>query len=165
MNKGVKPMVGNPPSTERVRPSMGSQHLSYHLRPDQGLLPVSRLNKVSLHREWINTDSTGSGPTNCLSHTTVANIQRAYFSPIRLLSCQSRVNELLLAQVGCLCGFPQHDLDPFARIIAPLSLQLYSQSLAQCLAVDLCIYFHQLLDEGSMMTIKVVINCFQGKGS
>ena len=34
----------------------------------------------------------------------------------------------------------------------PPSLQLDSWSSAQCLAVDLCICSHQLLDEGSMMT-------------
>ena len=39
-----------------------------------------------------------------------------------------------------------------------------SRSLTQSLAVDLYIYFYQLRDEGSMMTLKVVINLIQGKG-
>ena len=37
-------------------------------------------------------------------------------------------------------------------------------NLAQSLAVDLCICFHQLLDDDSIMTIKVVINLITGEG-
>ncbi|KAL6057963.1 hypothetical protein STEG23_015831, partial [Scotinomys teguina] len=44
------------------------------------------------------------------------------------------------------------------------SLQLDSWSSAWCLAVDLCVCFHHLLDEGSMMTIRVVINLMTGEG-
>ena len=39
-------------------------------------------------------------------------------------------------------------LNSFADITPPLSLQLDSWGLAECLTVDLCISFHQLLDEG-----------------
>ena len=46
-------------------------------------------------------------------------------------------------------------LTPLAQTIPPLFLQ-DSQSPAQCLSVDLCICFHQLLDKGSVMTIRVV---------
>ncbi|EGW01739.1 hypothetical protein I79_015263 [Cricetulus griseus] len=41
--------------------------------------------------------------------------------------------------------------------IPPPSLKLDCRSLAQCLAVDLCFCFHQLLDEGSRMAFKVAI--------
>ena len=47
---------------------------------------------------------------------------------------------------------------PFACNITPPSLWLDSRSSAQCLAVDLSICFHQLLDEGYMEIIKVAIN-------
>ena len=53
-------------------------------------------------------------------------------------------------------------LTPFVYIIPPPSLQLDSQHLALCLAVDLCICFLHLLDKSSVMAIKVVINLFTG---
>ena len=75
----------------------------------------------------------------------------------RFLTYQSRVGELPLVQVSCFCEFPHHGLDLFAYGISPPSLQLDFRSLAQCFVVDLCICFHQLLDIGSMITIKVVL--------
>ncbi|MGE9575324.1 hypothetical protein ACQP3C_30275, partial [Escherichia coli] len=42
-------------------------------------------------------------------------------------------------------------------LITPPSLQLDSSSV-QCLAVGVCFYFHQLLDEGYRMAYKSVIN-------
>lgn len=39
-----------------------------------------------------------------------------------------------------------------------------SPSSAQCVAVDLCIYFHQLLDKGSVMTIRAVIDLITVEG-
>ena len=77
--------------------------------------------------------------------------------------CQSRVHELSQAQVSFLCGFPHHDLNPFAHIIPPLLL-LDFKSVLQCLAMDLCIRFHQLLDEGSVMTIRMVTNLITAEG-
>ncbi|KAL6038514.1 hypothetical protein STEG23_000600 [Scotinomys teguina] len=47
---------------------------------------------------------------------------------------------------------------------SPKNIYLVFWSSSQCVAVDLCICFYQLLDEGSMMTIKVVINLITGKG-
>ena len=52
----------------------------------------------------------------------------------------------------------------FAQIIPPPSLLLDSQSSTWCLAVDLCIWFLQLLDDCSMMTIMVVTNLITGQG-
>ncbi|CRH27399.1 Uncharacterised protein [Chlamydia trachomatis] len=49
-------------------------------------------------------------------------------------------------------------------LIIPPSLQLGSRSSAQCLAVDVCIYFHQPLDEGSNMAYKVVIKLIIREG-
>ena len=50
------------------------------------------------------------------------------------------------------------------HIFLSSSLQLVSQSLACCLVVDLCIWFHQLLEEGSRFSGAVVcslgIFCF-----
>ena len=45
-----------------------------------------------------------------------------------------------------------------AHTIIPLFLQENFQSSVQSLAVDLCLCFHQLLDEGSLMTVRVVTN-------
>ena len=50
-------------------------------------------------------------------------------------------------------NFPMMILIPLAHIILPSSFRLDSRSLD----VDLCICFHQLLDEGSIMTVRVVI--------
>lgn len=54
-------------------------------------------------------------------------------------------------------GFPIMVLTPFVHKICPPSLQLNSRSSAQCLAVDHCICFHQLLDVSSMMTRQSLI--------
>ena len=51
-----------------------------------------------------------------------------------------------------------------SHVIPPPYLQVNSSSLDQCLAVDLCICFHQAMDEGSMMTIRAVTNPITGKG-
>ncbi|KAL6042716.1 hypothetical protein STEG23_024388, partial [Scotinomys teguina] len=50
--------------------------------------------------------------------------------------------------------FPHHDLDALAHRIPFLSLRLDSWSSAWCLAVDFYIRFHQLLDGGSVMTVR-----------
>ena len=72
----------------------------------------------------------------------------------------SRVSELAGVWITCLYGFPHHALDPasphLACVISPPSLLLDSSSAAQCLAVHLCICFHQWLDEGAMMTVRAV---------
>ena len=51
-----------------------------------------------------------------------------------------------------------------AHTILPLSLQYVSQNMDQYLAVDLCICFHQLLDECFLMTIRIVTNMITGEG-
>ena len=67
------------------------------------------------------------------------------------LGCEFRVSELPLVGVSCFCWYPHVGLDPFAHTVAPPSLWLDSRSLAQFLVVDLCIFFHQLLDGGSSL--------------
>ena len=49
-------------------------------------------------------------------------------------------------------------LVPMASTILPSSLVQDSSSLTYCLAVGLCISFHHLLDEVSMMTIGLETN-------
>ena len=73
------------------------------------------------------------------------------------LPCPDRVGELPLAQVDCLSGFTHHSLDLFAHILTPPTLQQDFGSSAQCSAVALCLCFHQLLDEGSVLTYMIVI--------
>lgn len=53
-------------------------------------------------------------------------------------------------------GFSVMILTPLDHIISLLSLQLGSWISTQYLAVNLCICFHQLFDEGFMVTIRVV---------
>ena len=77
---------------------------------------------------------------------------------------QARVSEPSVAQASHFCGYHHYDLDPSAHIISPISPGLAPINLAQCSIVDLCICFNQLLDEGSMMTIEVVINLITGEG-
>lgn len=98
-----------------------------------------------------------------VSQTSQATQLSSTFSGPSLVLCrfphyQSRVSGLSLAQVSCFCGYPHYGHDIFAHIIALTSLGLVFRSSVYCLAVDLCICFYQLLDEGSMMTIKVVTN-------
>ncbi|MGE9806574.1 hypothetical protein ACQP3L_39055, partial [Escherichia coli] len=54
------------------------------------------------------------------------------------------------------------NLDPFAHL-SSLSAPGF-QTSAQCLAGGVCFCFHQLLDEGSRMVYKVVINLIIRKG-
>ena len=49
-------------------------------------------------------------------------------------------------------NFPIMILMSLVFIIPPPSLQLQSQSSFQCLLMDLSIGFHQVVDEGSLMT-------------
>ena len=55
-------------------------------------------------------------------------------------------------------------LTSLAHIFPPPSLQLDSQSAAWCLVVELCIWFCQLLDEGSMMIVGVFIKLITREG-
>ena len=80
------------------------------------------------------------------------------------LCCQYGVSEFPLAQVSWFSGNAYHGLGPFAHIITPPSTRLHFVSSAQDFTVDLCICLYQLIDEGSMMTIKVVINLIIGEG-
>ena len=74
-------------------------------------------------------------------------------------SCQSGVHEFPLAQVGCFCGFHQHGLDPFVH---PSSLSTKgSQEISSVLSCESQLL---LLDEGSRMAFKVVINLIIGDG-
>lgn len=102
----------------------------------------------------INPGPTASSLIN--SHPHSEGLFRRYAGP-------PAVSDLPLAQVSCFCGFPRHGFDPFVHIITPPSLQLDSGSLVQWLVVNLCICFHQLLDEGSMI-IQVAINLITEEG-
>ena len=75
--------------------------------------------KKSIQPLGINPGPTASGPTDCLSHTTVTHIQRAYFGPMQVPLLP--VQPIPLDQVSCLCGYPHHGLDPFVHIL-PLPL-------------------------------------------
>lgn len=76
--------------------------------------------------------------------------------PCRLPICWSRLCELLRAQVTCFFVFPCDVLDaPGSYNSSSLSSAGFL-SLAQCLAMGLCICFHQLLHKGSLITVTVV---------
>ena len=74
------------------------------------------------------------------------------------------VGALPLAQVDCFIGCTRHDLDLFAHILIPPTLQLEFGSSVQCSDVGFCLCFHQLLDENSMVTFKIFINLTTGQG-
>ena len=59
--------------------------------------------------------------------------------------------------------FPIMILTSLAPIFRPPSLRLDAWSLAWCWVVDLCIWFHQLSDEGSMMIVGAFINLNTGE--
>ena len=59
--------------------------------------------------------------------------------------------------------FPIMPLIPFAHIILLPSLHMVSHSSAQSLTLDRCIILHQLLDDDSVMTIRVVTNLITGE--
>ncbi|XP_076400477.1 uncharacterized protein LOC121832172 [Peromyscus maniculatus bairdii] len=61
------------------------------------------------------------------------------------------IDLITLKASDCFTGFPIVILMPLLRE-SLFSLRLDSWSSAWCLVVDLCICFHQLLDEGSMIT-------------
>ena len=98
------------------------------------------------------------------SYTTVTSMLRVYVGPMKtrwlLLQTLSSYEPKLLVFVG----FLVISLTLWAPIILPPFLQQDSVRLPQCLAVGLCNCFHQLLDEGSLVTIGVVTNLITGDG-
>ena len=140
----------------------------------KALPPISRLNNGSLQREWAPKSQFKQKEYILVPHpvvsqsaptiTTITHIQRGQFGPMLVTCCQSRVSEFPLAQVSCFSRYPHHGLDSFAHIIAPSSLPLDYGSSVKCFTVDICICFHPFLDDGSKMTIKVVVNLITGEG-
>lgn len=82
----------------------------------------------------------------------------------RVPSCQPGVDELQLPQASCFCGFPIMVLSPLLILSLLPLFRLDLRSSAQWLVVDLRICFLQLLGEGSMMTIMVVLNLITREG-
>lgn len=133
---------------------------------------ISRPIKVALQREWVpksqykhrdKTCPTVSGPTVYPSHTTVTHrgpsLVLCWFLP-----CHVSVDELPYAQVSCFSGYTHHGPDFFAHILTPPTLLGDFGSSAQCFTVDLCLSFHQLLNEVSIVTFKIVIQGNAGMG-
>ena len=63
--------------------------------------------------------------------------------------------------VPAVCIFLHHDL---AHILPPPSLWFDFWSWPWCLAVDLCICFHWLLDDSSMIIVGLFTNLITGSG-
>ena len=78
--------------------------------------------------------------------------------------CPSGVGELPLAQVNCFSGCSHHGLDLFAHILTLPTLHLDIGSSDQCFDAGLCLCFHQLLNEGSMVIFKIFISLTIGQG-
>ena len=57
-----------------------------------------------------------------------------------------------------------HGFDLFTHVLISSTLQLDFRSSVQCSSAGLDICFQQLLDEGSMVRFKIVINLITGKG-
>ena len=66
-----------------------------------------------------------------------------------------------MSQVSCFFGFSCDILDPPGCYNPSFSSAEFPE-LSQCLAVALCTFFHQLLDEGSLVIIGVVNNLITG---
>lgn len=82
-------------------------------------------------------------------------MQRALI-PWRLHGCRYRVHEFPQVYFTCLFRFSHHDIElPCSYIPSSLS--------STGLVVDLCLWFHQILDEGSMMTGGVFTSLIQGR--
>ena len=116
----------------------------------------------SVHALGIHPGSTARGPIDCPVLLADTHIQGTWFDPVGSPAVRlgSMSSHLLRSAVSA--GFPSVVLTPL--LVTPPSLKLDSRSWAQCLAVDLHFCFHQLLDEGSRMAFKVVINLIIGEG-
>lgn len=133
--------------------------------------PVSRLRKYAcignahpkpIQALGINTGSTSRGLIHCPRPQMTSmfmGLIRSY-TGFPAVSLGSVISPLLKSSVSM--GVPNMVLT--LLLITSHSLQLDSMRLAQCLTVSLCFCFYQLLDEGSMMTFKVVINLIIGEG-
>lgn len=100
------------------------------------------------------------------SHTAVTHIQKTYFSLMQdpHLSVQSSWTPRSWDQLSLWVSPSWSSLHPsVVHIIPPSSLKFDSTSSAWILAVDLCTHVHQLLDEGSMTTIRVLTNLIIGE--
>ena len=103
------------------------------------------------------------GPSDSLSSPLSLIYGGPSLVPWRLHSCGSGVLKFSQAWFSCLCRFLHHDLDlPSSYITFSISLDF--RSSAWCLIVDLCISFHQLLDESFMMIVGVFTKLITGKG-
>lgn len=99
--------------------------------------------------------NTVRSPTRTPSFTAVLHMQRvgqshagSWFS-----LCES-----LRAQVGWFCGFSCGVLDPSGSYDLSTHSSVDSSSSTWCLAVGLCICFHRLLNDPSVMTLQLGTN-------
>ena len=100
-----------------------------------------------------------SAPAIQLSHTfRGTSLDLCWFLP-----CSAGVGELPLAQVNCFNGCTHHGLNLFAHILTLHSLHLDFGSSVQCSNAGLCLCFHQLLDEASMLIFKIFISLTTGQ--
>ena len=79
------------------------------------------------------------------------------------LISQGGVGELPLTQVDYFSGCIYHGLDPFADLTPP-TFQLDCGCSVQCSDAGLCLCFHQLLDEDSMVIFQTFISLTIGQG-
>ena len=117
-----------PSCPERIRPPMGSR-LSLAYQVESGPSPsstISRLSKVSHHREWLQNTNSCTRDQVC-SHCQGSHKQTKSHSchphsegPCRRSSRQSRVYQFPLTRVNCLYGF--HDLGTHPCSYNPSSL-------------------------------------------
>lgn len=117
--------------------------------------------KKQVHSLGINTGSTAYGQLTAPCQKLTPSFRwlgRSY--SFRFHSCQSAVCNLPHVKVSCFCGFTNITLTSLL-IILPSS-QIYSRSSALCLGVNLC--FHHLINEGSVIALKEIINFIIGEG-
>ena len=103
----------------------------------------------------IHPDSTVRGPLDCEGLLTESYVQGFESVDARFSAINQGRSSFSFSRSAVSVGFG-------SLVVAPF-LQLDS-SWAQCLIMGVCFCFHQLLDEGSMMVDKLVINLIIREG-
>ena len=126
----------------------------HYFQAEQGIHPKRMDSKKPVQAVGINPGATASGPTVCPVIQLLPTFRGSSLVPCWFLSCLAGVGELKIAQVNCFSGIPIMVLTSLL-IFSLLPLFNFKNS-ARCSAEGLCLYFHQLLDEGSIVIFKIL---------
>lgn len=133
-------------------------------KAEQGIPPQGMGSKEPAHASGTGPGPTARGPTK----DQATQLSPRYRGPRSVLCgllavCPESVSSHKFRSALSV-GFPVMILTPpLAHIISPPSLHLDSRSSAQCMAVGPCIYFHQVRDKGSIVTIRAITKLITGE--